>query len=794
MANLYFFLKQQEKFEFKKDKLKNYYKPLMLYVGANVTWWNQSVIKIIKFYNYLLELIKELKEKDKNIYEILDEKLKWENSEVAKKLKEKIIDEINKNYTYWESKNWVYDLLKRFFNAENILEQDKINFHLLRWSNSKEDIVVANIWNNKPFMAIYIGDENSLFKILEEELWDKIEIRKKFSDFIHKDYNIWKIAEENNDINVLIWTTKKFGVGYDNYRISTIWLLNIDKSNIEAVQLFWRWVRLKWCKNNWKRCYIDISKEDKETYFTYKLLETLYVFSDSASALESFLSVNDLDIKLTFTIDLETDFENLKEEKLKKFNKLKVLEEVVEKQDFVNLKEKIQQEKLEQVNINNWKNIVIKTMSNILEEKDDFEEEKNKNNFKWKIKVENWNHKLLIEFYKTKLNLEKYLQDKIKKEFKKRFKNILKDKDFDLSWLFDNLKVEIEKFLNQEKSIFKLKNDIILDFKEMFSWWNNILSKTISWWLNLDKIDKNYLKIQQIIDLAVEKYMQILAWKIKNHFISYEEEDFEKKQKDILWLKSYSITVDIKDFLGKNKITNDWKKYLKEFLENIWIEIKNEENLFKNIENIFNNSKLKEINLNKYLDWNILKFEISSSEWRNFIYLWEHLYNYLYSTQKNKNKNYKINIKPDLVESEIKFIEDLKEYLNEETNIFIKNWYEVFIVRNVPKKWVWFYQKEFEKPRYPDFILWLVPYDLEKKWLDFEKQEKIFIEPHWIHNEDDLENLAKLPDSLEKLWWKYFILAPSSCEEIQNNKNIICMEDNNYIEQIFTFLTKKLWN
>jgi hypothetical protein len=57
----------------------------------------------------------------------------------------------------------------------------------------------------------------------------------------------------------------------------------------------------------------------------------------------------------------------------------------------------------------------------------------------------------------------------------------------------------------------------------------------------------------------------------------------------------------------------------------------------------------------------------------------------LYSSEKG-DKKYDITIRPDLKESEIKFIADLKKYLSSPDKISQLGGYTVYVVRNQPGK------------------------------------------------------------------------------------------------------------
>jgi hypothetical protein len=90
------------------------------------------------------------------------------------------------------------------------------------------------------------------------------------------------------------------------------------------------------------------------------------------------------------------------------------------------------------------------------------------------------------------------------------------------------------------------------------------------------------------------------------------------------------------------------------------------------------------------------------------------LYNPVLYLAKN---NIEINITPvALNESENRFIQDLKQYLEVQSDCFADK--ELYIIRNKSKTGIGFFE---EKGFYPDFIMWLFAND---------KQYITFIEPH----------------------------------------------------------------
>ncbi len=104
-------------------------------------------------------------------------------------------------------------------------------------------------------------------------------------------------------------------------------------------------------------------------------------------------------------------------------------------------------------------------------------------------------------------------------------------------------------------------------------------------------------------------------------------------------------------------------------------------------------------------------------------------------------------VPPGLVESEARFVIDLREYWENEKDVALKG-KEIFLLRNLSRgQGVSFFE---ERGFYPDFMLWI---------LDKQRQRIIFIEPHgmlhakaYIHDEKSQlhKRLPALAAEIEK--------------------------------------------
>ena len=155
---------------------------------------------------------------------------------------------------------------------------------------------------------------------------------------------------------------------------------------------------------------------------------------------------------------------------------------------------------------------------------------------------------------------------------------------------------------------------------------------------------------------------------------------------------------------------------------------------------------------------------------------------------------------PGLVESEAKFVKDLREYLKSHQEEF-KN-YEIYLLRNFPKSGVGF-QLQWHG-FYPDFIMWLKADD---------KQTIVFIDPKGLEHtkglDDEKIQFAKEIKEIERnlgrndIKLESFILSatdfnsltkgrkspPTKDEYIENH--VLFLEDPNWSEILFNNLMKK---
>lgn len=147
----------------------------------------------------------------------------------------------------------------------------------------KDGEIGMRIGNGEYFGIINVGDSSTLAKKCEDA---GLNVMSK--DFSEKSL-FAKINLPDSSLNVLIGS-KKFTEGWSSWRVSTMGLLNVGKSEgSQIIQLFGRGVRLKGYKFSLKRSSaLDSSLQPKsKPRFMYNL-ETLNIFGIKADYMEQF--------------------------------------------------------------------------------------------------------------------------------------------------------------------------------------------------------------------------------------------------------------------------------------------------------------------------------------------------------------------------------------------------------------------------------------------------------------------------------------------------------------------------
>ena len=170
------------------------------------------------------------------------------------------------------------DILETVFNTE--LVGAEIHLDLLKGQDGELGL---RIGDNGYFGVINVGDASKLFKLCTENGITGEE--KDFCTSLFKDIN-----EKKSAINLLIGS-KKFTEGWSSWRVSTMGLMNIGRSEgSQIIQLFGRGVRLKGYQTSLKRSTkLDPDQRPEGKIPAYlRNLETLQVFGIRADYMQQF--------------------------------------------------------------------------------------------------------------------------------------------------------------------------------------------------------------------------------------------------------------------------------------------------------------------------------------------------------------------------------------------------------------------------------------------------------------------------------------------------------------------------
>jgi len=165
-------------------------------------------------------------------------------------------------------------LLDKIFNAPA-----GGSVHIEQIKNADGEISLSLGEGNEPFGLINVGDASGLTNKLTEEP-EFVVMESTFSDSLFQ-----KLSEKNSTVNLLIGS-KKFMEGWNSWRVSTMGLMNVGRSEgSQVIQLFGRGVRLKGYNWTLKRS----NKTETPTRPKHiEILETLNIFGIKADYMAQF--------------------------------------------------------------------------------------------------------------------------------------------------------------------------------------------------------------------------------------------------------------------------------------------------------------------------------------------------------------------------------------------------------------------------------------------------------------------------------------------------------------------------
>lgn len=295
IANFLLFLQQYLFFKSNPELVKNYNieKPLLLFIGHSVNKWSNtqddkiSISDVQEILNFLSTIISE---KEEIIGLIKDIIFEWKSNLINKNWIDIFQNKFEELKKLDKKSNEIYDtLLKEIFHTKHSLEA---KIHIFDMKNGSWELALK-IGSWEYFWVINIWDTTAFKKNIEKD--DRFVIEQdNFNQSLFE-----RINNQDSDINILIWA-KKFTEWWNSYRVSSIWLLNMWKSEwSQIIQLFGRWVRLKGKNHSLKR-----SNEHRLSY-----LETLNIFWVKADYMENFKAYLEKEwIDTWFTSYVDIDF------------------------------------------------------------------------------------------------------------------------------------------------------------------------------------------------------------------------------------------------------------------------------------------------------------------------------------------------------------------------------------------------------------------------------------------------------------------------------------------------------
>ena len=269
--------------------------PLWVFVGGKVTAKNEFNIDTISDIQVIIKFISRfITNIDESIHFIelfmtQQDDLRDANGNL---IFENSFDYINKIGISKKSNKIFDDILKTVFNSNT---RSDLNMVYLKGNNDEIGLRVGK--TNDWFGIINVGDSSKLINLCKKLNIGHIHI----SEHIFSSSLFQEIEKPNSSINLLIGA-KKFTEGWNSWRVSTMGLMNVGRSEgSEIIQLFGRGVRLKGENFSLKRT--TLSKQ----YPHLRYLEILNVFgirSNYMAEFEEYLREENIGKKTTKLITL----------------------------------------------------------------------------------------------------------------------------------------------------------------------------------------------------------------------------------------------------------------------------------------------------------------------------------------------------------------------------------------------------------------------------------------------------------------------------------------------------------
>lgn len=283
-ANLVSFFQQQLIFKDQKSVLRNFllHKPLWLFVGGKVNAvrkeGGKEVSDVLEIIYFLTNFLKYPSQSIQNIDAVIHN-----NAGLVDRNGFSIFET---SFSYLIDQNMEASTVFQQIN-ELVFNNSTIGANLyldnLKGADGELGLRVGD--TDKYFGVINVGDEKTLYQLAVSN--GVLGIEKDFSESLFKNIN-----EDTSTINLLIGS-KKFSEGWSSWRVSSMGLMNVGKSEgSQIIQLFGRGVRLKGYNFSLKRStgLDDYQKPAniRAIKSIIRHLETLQIFGVKADYMEQF--------------------------------------------------------------------------------------------------------------------------------------------------------------------------------------------------------------------------------------------------------------------------------------------------------------------------------------------------------------------------------------------------------------------------------------------------------------------------------------------------------------------------
>lgn len=203
----------------------------------------------------------------------------------------------------WSADDLLQDILLKLFQSKSGGQ-----LSIARIKGDENEIMLRVGQADEPFGLINVGDANGLATHIADRKFDNVAVLdSEFSETL-----FGQITSSSSPVNLLIGS-KRFVEGWDCWRVSTLGLMHVGKSEgAQIIQLFGRGVRLKGYEWTLQRSGFATPTHQPE-YIQY--VETLNVFGIEADFMErfrKFLEEEELptnDQKLVHTVPLTVTYD-----------------------------------------------------------------------------------------------------------------------------------------------------------------------------------------------------------------------------------------------------------------------------------------------------------------------------------------------------------------------------------------------------------------------------------------------------------------------------------------------------